>query len=1100
MKLLRGLLALTMLFGLAYGRTSGKIMGTVTDQNGNPLPGANVIVEGTVYGAAANQDGFYVILNVPPGVYSVSASYVGYATLTQSGARVEIDLTTQVNFALKPQAFQGETVTVVAERKVMRVDVASSQTNLGSEQIEDLPATSVEDVIGMQAGVSGLEVRRGGTDELAYMMDGVSMKDDRTGQPVSGVPLSSVQEIMIQSGGFNAEYSDLQAGVINVVTKEGHVDKYSFDGTFKYSPAAPKHFGMSIYDPNSIYMRPWMDDDVAWWGTAPETFEDLNKDGYWDPGEPFNDRNGDGEYYNPWDEYTRKMYPAFQGWNALASDRLANDDPSDDITPTGAQQIFKWQHRRQGDITEPDYNIDMGLGGPVPFVSQYLGNLRFYASFRKEKDMYMVPLSRDAYEEWSLSTKVTSDITERIKLQLTGFHKKTDASSASETGLPSYFSSTIWGVAGAFGSRSQQRSKIFYPHYYCETQIWSDVFSAKLTHQLSGKSYHEALFEYRSTEYLTGPAEPRDFTPRYNILPGAESEDQYLVDEAPWGFDTDLTKSIDGYMMGAKSNARDSTKTWAFKARWDFISQINQNNQIKTGVQFEYFNYDMNYGAINPALPAGRPWTDWKKSPWQVGAYIQDKLEFEGWVATVGLRGEYFNPNTDWFDFEPFDRTIKTVASKEVTDEDNLPMRRAKGLFTLMPRIGISHPITVDSKLYFNYGHMRQRFSPSELFGIRRVYGGSLSYLGDPELPMEKTIAYELGYDHSLFDKYLIHIAAYYKDKSDQATTVRYQGVGGVVDYYQYSNLLYQDIRGLEVELRKRIGDWVTGFVNYEYSVYSSGNFGVKSQNENPAVQRDTERNINLQKQYKPVALPRIKYNISFRTPHYFGPEMGGLAPLANWQIAFTGTWRKGNYHTFGNNPSIINNVRWVDSWGLDMRGSKTISLNQFRIQVIADIYNILNKKSLSTAALGDSYLVPGVYDMYQESLHFNESVYEELGLRHISGDDKMGYYRDPSVPYQPLKYTSRASGLTQPDPNVYYYVGDVTDLQELFPDENISENISDTERYVQYVNNEWTRVEKSTVQKVLDDKAYIFNPVNESFLFLAPRDIFLGIRISYDF
>ncbi|MDD3807167.1 MAG: TonB-dependent receptor, partial [Candidatus Marinimicrobia bacterium] len=770
MKFFRGLLLLTLLCGLAYGQTSGKIMGTVTDQNGNPLAGANVIVNGTVYGAAANEEGFYVILNVPPGVYSVTASYIGYASLTQAGVRVEIDLTTNVDFALKPQAFQGETITVVAERKVLRVDVASSQTNLSSEQIEDLPASSLEDVIGMQAGVSGLEVRQGGVDELAYLMDGVSLKDDRTGQPVTGVPLSSVQEIMIQSGGFNAEYSDLQAGVVNVVTKEGRPDRYSFDAIIKYSPPAPKHFGMSIYDPMSIYMRPWLDDDVAWWGTEPETFTDVNKDGYWDPGEPFVDRNGDGEYYYPWDEHIRKMYPSFQGWNQTSSDLLSNDNPSDDLSPTGAQQLFKWQRRRQGDITEPDYNIDFGLGGPVPFVSQYLGNLRFYTSFRKEKSMYLIPLSRDAYNEWSLSTKVTSDITERIKFQLTAFHKETKASSSSETGLPSYFSDPIWDVAGAFGSSSQQRAKIFYPSYYCKTDIWNDVVSAKVTQQLSGKSYHEALIEYRATEYLTRPIPPRDFTPRYNILPGTEGEDQYLVDEAPWGFDTQLTTGIDGFMMGAKSNARDSTKTWAFKARWDFISQVNRNNQIKTGLQFEYFNYKMNYGAINPALPAGRPWTKWEKSPWQLGAYIQDKMEFEGWIATVGLRAEYFNPNTDWYDYEPFDKNLKILASREVTPEDNLPMKRAKGLFTLMPRIGISHPITVNSKLYFNYGHMRQRFSPDQLFGVRRVYGASLYYLGDPELPMEKTIAYELGYDHSLFEQYLIHIAAYYKDKSDQAT------------------------------------------------------------------------------------------------------------------------------------------------------------------------------------------------------------------------------------------------------------------------------------------------------------------------------------------
>ncbi len=1098
MKVLRGLPVFLLLVSCMYAQISGKIMGTVSDENGNPLPGANVIVEGTVYGAAANEDGFYVILNVPPGVYSVASTYVGYARLSQSGVRVEIDLTSQVDFRMKPQAFQGETVTVVAERKVIRVDVASSQTNLSSDQIEDLPATSVEDVISMQAGVTGLEVRQGGVDELAYMMDGVSMKDDRTGRPVSGVPLSSVQEIMIQSGGFNAEYSDLQAGVINVVTKEGHPEKYSFDLSYKHRPAAPKSFGISIYDPNSIYMRPWMDDQVAWWGTSSESFTDLNDNNYWDPGEPFADRDGDGNFYYPWDEHIRKMYPAFQGWNEVSSSLLSNDDPSDDLTPTGAQQLFKWQHRRQGDIEKPDYNIDAGFGGPVPVISKALGNLRFYSSFRKERNMYLVPLARDAYDEWSFSTKLTADISQRVKLQLTGFYKKTDASSASETGLPSVFSSATYGVAGEFGSSSQQRSKIFHPHHFCETEIWNNVFSGKLTHQLSDRSYHESSLEYRSTRYQTGPAERRDYTPQYNILPFADVP--YLVDEAPYGFDTNLSASIDGFMMGAKSNARDSTRTHAFKARWDFVSQINRNNQIKTGLQFEYFSYNMNYGAINPALPAGRPWTKWEQSPWMLGAYIQDKLEFEGWIATVGLRAEYFNPNTDWFDFEPFDRTIKIIASREITDEDDIPMRDTKGLFTLMPRLGISHPITVNSKLYFNYGHMRQRFSPDQLFGIRRTYGGPLSVLGNPELPMEKTIAYELGYDHSLFDQYLIHIAAYYKDKSDQATSISYTGVGGVVRYSQYSNLFYQDIRGLEIEVRKRIGDWVTGFINYEYSVYTSGNFGVRSLNENPAVQRDTERNINLQKQYKPIALPRVKYNVAFKTPYYFGPEMGGLAPLANWQLAFTGTWRKGGYHSFGNNPNVINNVRWVDSWGLDMKASKSVNIKNFRIQLIADVFNLLNRKVLSTSALGDSYLVPGVYDMYQESLHFKEHVYEELGMRHISGTDKMGYYRDPGVPYQPLKYAARATLVTQPDPKTYYYIGDVKDLQGLFPDAGIQGNIDDTERYVQYVNNEWTRVNKSTIQKVLDDKAYIFNPVNEAFLFLAPRDVYFGIRISYDF
>ena len=64
------------------GSTSGKITGYVKDKDtGEPLIGANIIIEGSQIGAATNADGYFVILNVPPGTYSLKVSYIGYATL-----------------------------------------------------------------------------------------------------------------------------------------------------------------------------------------------------------------------------------------------------------------------------------------------------------------------------------------------------------------------------------------------------------------------------------------------------------------------------------------------------------------------------------------------------------------------------------------------------------------------------------------------------------------------------------------------------------------------------------------------------------------------------------------------------------------------------------------------------------------------------------------------------------------------------------------------------------------------------------------------------------------------------------------------------------
>jgi hypothetical protein len=64
---------------LLLAGTTGKIKGKVTDrETGEPLPGANVLIVGTTFGAASDFDGEFVILNVPPGVYTVKATFIGY--------------------------------------------------------------------------------------------------------------------------------------------------------------------------------------------------------------------------------------------------------------------------------------------------------------------------------------------------------------------------------------------------------------------------------------------------------------------------------------------------------------------------------------------------------------------------------------------------------------------------------------------------------------------------------------------------------------------------------------------------------------------------------------------------------------------------------------------------------------------------------------------------------------------------------------------------------------------------------------------------------------------------------------------------------------
>ncbi len=143
-------LALLLVAGVSvvsYASSTGKISGKVVDTNGDPLSGANVVIVGGTQGASTDGNGDYFILNVTPGTYTLQVSMVGYTTVTQSGVRVNIDLTTPVNFsgqfAMAEEALGLDEITVIAERPVVQADISANVQYLTSQEIVTLPVTSL---------------------------------------------------------------------------------------------------------------------------------------------------------------------------------------------------------------------------------------------------------------------------------------------------------------------------------------------------------------------------------------------------------------------------------------------------------------------------------------------------------------------------------------------------------------------------------------------------------------------------------------------------------------------------------------------------------------------------------------------------------------------------------------------------------------------------------------------------------------------------------------------------------------------------------------------------------------------------------------------
>ncbi len=215
---------------------TGKFAGKVVDrQSGEALPGVNIIVDGTNRGAATDNNGEYVILNIPPGDYTLRASFIGYATQRVENLRISIGNTTRQDFSMSQEAVAGEEVVIVAERPLVQKDLTASQKVTTAAEIKDLPVESFFGVVTTQAGVNTgaggeIHIRGGRTNEIGYYIDGVSVSNPFfTNSLATNVSNKALEELKVVSGAFNAEYGNAMSGIINLSLKEGGRD---YHGSF----------------------------------------------------------------------------------------------------------------------------------------------------------------------------------------------------------------------------------------------------------------------------------------------------------------------------------------------------------------------------------------------------------------------------------------------------------------------------------------------------------------------------------------------------------------------------------------------------------------------------------------------------------------------------------------------------------------------------------------------------------------------------------------------------------------------------------------------------------------------------------------------------
>ncbi len=231
---------------IVYSGTTGKLAGTIKDaQTGEPLVGANVIIEGTNFGAATNINGEYVILNIPPGKYNVRYSFIGYETTIMQDVAIIVDQTTTMQVQLNPQTITVDEIVVTARTPLIQKDLTSSISVMTREEIESLPISKFTELLSLQAGVTGsgsdLHVRGGRSNEVAYMIDGTIVVDPLLGGLATDINNDAIQEMSLLSGTFNAEYGNALSGIVNIVTRDG---KDNFSAKLE---ARTSEFGVDRY-------------------------------------------------------------------------------------------------------------------------------------------------------------------------------------------------------------------------------------------------------------------------------------------------------------------------------------------------------------------------------------------------------------------------------------------------------------------------------------------------------------------------------------------------------------------------------------------------------------------------------------------------------------------------------------------------------------------------------------------------------------------------------------------------------------------------------------------------------------------------------------
>jgi hypothetical protein len=429
-------------------------------------------------------------------------------------------------------------------------------------------------------------------------------------------------------------------------------------------------------------------------------------------------------------------------------------------------------------------------------------------------------------------------------------------------------------------------------------------------------------------------------------------EGEYVTDYMKGSNWTDYT-GPSNHRVGRPNDDSGVEKSLTYNFSTSITSQINSSNLIKSGFQFSYYSIDVD-NQVNRYGDADIREVEFQVNPYEGAFYLQDKLEFEGLIANIGLRADFYQLDAEYYSniYSPlrnpnYDPDLPYL-ERGPYYSDSLAEKTRTDLYTnLQPRIGISFPVSETTVFHLNYGTFTQRPNFSQLFYNQITINNEIEVIGNPRLKPEITNSYDIGIVKGIPVLGLsIDVSAYYKDVKNLVQTAYYYDEQQSV-YRTYINRDYADIKGFHVNLERRRGMF-RGYVRYNYESATG-----KSSN---AMNAPVTYFETPDPTYGKVDLPdpedvyldydrthKVVLNGRIRFGNNQGWKIMGIQPFENFSFSTTFRFMTGRPFTDPSQGRLFGE-RTPNERELRMRIEKGFRLNNKTVTFYCEGFNILNE------------------------------------------------------------------------------------------------------------------------------------------------------------